>query len=250
MKSGLFILFGCTARGTRQAGLGLRLSSRSGIGENVLQFLRIHMTNCTQPPALNDKWQKSTFQPLPSLPLGCTLIFPVKVRWKAQLDVWMWGFIQTHSVQQLEAACRCFMEPTSKSDKNANIIGFCNILIFGSRGLRSGLGDKALKEDQVYFPRHIRGTSVVQGIYGVNCYTTTYGVPYKSEPCSGFASTYYFPAWAPYMRLGPCFVVVPGSPLACTGSGALGLTEPHNRPCQRRPAGLLEEPWRVCGLLS
>lgn len=184
MKSGLFILFGCNVWGTRQArlGLGLRLYSRSGIRENVLQFLRIHMTNCTQPPALNDKWQKSTFHPLPSLPLGCTLIFPVKVWWTAQLDVWMWGFIQTHSVQQLEAACRCFMEPTSKSDKNANIIGFCNILIFGSRGLHSGLGDKALKEDQVYFPRHIRSTSVVQGIYGVNCVTPQpMGCPIKAS---------------------------------------------------------------------
>lgn len=194
--------------------------------------------------------KKSTFQPLPSLPLGCTLIFPVKVWWKAQLDVWMWGFIQTHSVQQLQAACRCFVEPTSKSDKNANIIGFCNILIFGSRGLRSGLGDKALKEDQVYFPRHIRGTSVVQGIYGVNCVIPQpMGCPIKASHAVDLPP-HYFPAWAPYMRLGPCFVVVSGSPLACTGSGALGLTEPQNRPCQRRPAGLLEEPWRVCGLLS
>ncbi len=69
--------------------LWLDRSLQSGIRENVLQFPRIQMANCTRPPALNDKWQKSTFHPSPSLPLGCTLIFLLKVWWKAQLDVWM-----------------------------------------------------------------------------------------------------------------------------------------------------------------
>lgn len=44
--------------------------------------------------------------------------------------------------------------------------------------------------------------------------------------------------------------VVLGSPMACYGSGALGLTVPHNRPCQRKPTGWLEQPRRVCGLHS
>lgn len=74
--------------------LWLNFSLQSGIRENVLQFPRIQMANCTRPPALNDKWQKSTFHPSPSLPLGCTLIFLLKVWWKAQLDVWMWAALE------------------------------------------------------------------------------------------------------------------------------------------------------------
>lgn len=81
----------CMCTGTRHVCLcrWLVCSLQSGIRENVLQFPRIQMANCTRPPALNDKWQKGTFHPSPSLPLGCTLIFLLKVWWKAQLDVWM-----------------------------------------------------------------------------------------------------------------------------------------------------------------
>lgn len=57
--------------------------------EECFTFPRIQMANCTRPPALNDKWKKSTFHPSPSLPLGCTLIFLLKVWWKEQLDVWI-----------------------------------------------------------------------------------------------------------------------------------------------------------------
>lgn len=42
----------------------LSCSSQSGIRENVLLFLRIQMANCTEPPALKDKWHK---KPVPSI---------------------------------------------------------------------------------------------------------------------------------------------------------------------------------------
>lgn len=38
--------------------LWLYCFSQCDTRENVLQFLRIQMANCTRPPALNDKWQK------------------------------------------------------------------------------------------------------------------------------------------------------------------------------------------------
>lgn len=38
--------------------LWLYCFSQCGTKENVLQFLRIQMANCTRPPALNDKWLK------------------------------------------------------------------------------------------------------------------------------------------------------------------------------------------------
>lgn len=44
------------------------------------------MVSCTGPPALGEKWQNRTFHPLPSSQLGTFLL---KVRQKAQLDVWM-----------------------------------------------------------------------------------------------------------------------------------------------------------------
>lgn len=65
----------------------LTCSLQSYMRENIVQFPVIQMANCTRPPALNDKWQKSTVHPSPCLPLGCTLKLLLKVWRKAQLDV-------------------------------------------------------------------------------------------------------------------------------------------------------------------
>lgn len=129
--------------------LWLNCSLQSGIRENVLQFPRIQMANCTRPPALNDKWQKSTFHPSPSLPLGCTLIFLLKVWWKAQLDVWMqaalervWYRIILFNSYSAYRSYLCFWcsqtgvqvsKPTSWSHKmlSTKTGGFWNILIVG-----------------------------------------------------------------------------------------------------------------------
>lgn len=53
-------------------------SSKSGIRETVLLFLRIQMVSCTGPPALSDKWQNSTFHPLPSLYLSAVRDIPTE----------------------------------------------------------------------------------------------------------------------------------------------------------------------------
>lgn len=55
-------LRGCT--GTKRSWLQCDLLS--GIRESVLLFPGIQMVCCTGPPALGDKWQNSTFHPLPS----------------------------------------------------------------------------------------------------------------------------------------------------------------------------------------
>lgn len=127
----------------------LSRSLHSVTRENVLQFPVIQMANCTRPPALNDKWQKSPFHPSPSLPLGCTLIFLPKVWWKAQLDVWMRAALERvwyRIIQLLQRLCWQKLpvllysqvgvqasKPTSWLDKmlSTKISSFCNVMIVG-----------------------------------------------------------------------------------------------------------------------
>lgn len=61
-------LRGCS--GTRRSWLECHLLS--GIRESVLLLPGIQVVCCTGPPALGDKWQNSTFHPLPGIvPLSC-----------------------------------------------------------------------------------------------------------------------------------------------------------------------------------
>lgn len=54
----------------------LKCHSRAGIRKRVLLLFGIQMVSCTGPPALGDKWQNSTFHPLPSLYLSAVHIPP------------------------------------------------------------------------------------------------------------------------------------------------------------------------------
>jgi len=83
------------------------------------------------------------------------------------------------------------------------------------------------------------------------CYTAPCGAPYKSKPSSELACTYYNTVRMRYLRLGPVCVcvfssccVALGSPTVRSGTGALGLAEPHRRPLSkeaRRLAGAATE---------
>lgn len=52
------LFINCMCTGHTCFCLSTNCSSLSGIRENVLQFLRIQMANCTRRPALSDEWQK------------------------------------------------------------------------------------------------------------------------------------------------------------------------------------------------
>lgn len=61
-----FVRDGCVRRCTGTKRSWLQCGLLSGVGESVLLFPGIQMLCCTGPPALGDKWQNSTFHPLPS----------------------------------------------------------------------------------------------------------------------------------------------------------------------------------------
>lgn len=114
------------------------------------------------------------------------------------------------------------------------------------------LSRKVLREKTGVLPQHLGGTSVVQG---VNCvfYRTLWGGPIKASHPPNMSAHITTPCDCSIWELGCVFLlcsVALGSPMACYGSGALGLAVPHKRPCQRKPTGWLEQPRRVCGLHS
>lgn len=78
-------------------------------------------------------------------------------------------------------------------------------------------------------------------------YTPTYGPSHESDPSSESVCTLFRlcpnaisqPSTAVVVVVVVAAAVVPSSPLAAAGRDALGLSESHKRPCQRRLAGWL-----------
>lgn len=123
-----FVQDGCVRRCTGTERSWLRCDLLSGIGESVLLFPGIQMLCCTGPPALGDKWQNSTFHPLPGSYLSA-----VHGR-RAQPHVWMERILyRIRNGGRSDAARLCVsssqveIQPPADKLQSANITGSCKI---------------------------------------------------------------------------------------------------------------------------